>query len=93
MGGKGLGCGERGLSKGEVWVVGGANAQDPQGWKRPWGLWGVGLRLKERGPGVAPTPGVRGQGTYLGAQQASWAGAGQAITLYSSCRTPPACLS
>ena len=34
--------------RGEVWVVGGANAQDPQGWKRPWGLWGVRLRLKEQ---------------------------------------------
>ena len=27
-----------GLSKGVVWMVGGAYAQDPQGWKRPWGL-------------------------------------------------------
>ena len=25
-----------------------AYAQDPQGWKRPWGLWGVGLRLKQQ---------------------------------------------
>ena len=54
---KGLGCGERGLSKGKVWVVGGAYAQDPQGWKRPWGLWTVGLRLKEqKGPRHAPHP-------------------------------------
>ena len=46
-----------GLSKGEVWVVGRANAQDPEGWKRPWGLWGVGLRLKEqKGPWRAPHP-------------------------------------
>ena len=37
--------------------MGGANAQDPQGWKRPWGLWGVGLRLKEqKGPRCAPYP-------------------------------------
>ena len=57
MGGKGLGCGVQGLSKGEVWVVGGANAQDSQGWKRPWGLWGVWLRLKEqKRPRRAPHP-------------------------------------
>ena len=55
MGGESLGYGGRGLSKGKLWAVGGANAQDPQGWKRPWGLWGVGLRLKEqKGPGRAP---------------------------------------
>ena len=30
-GGKGLGCGGRGLSKGEFLVVGGANVQDSQG--------------------------------------------------------------
>ena len=55
--GKGLGCGGRCLSKGEVWVVGRAYAQDPQGWKRPWGLWGVWLRLKElKGPRCAPHP-------------------------------------
>ena len=57
MRGKGLGCGEQGLSNGEVWAVCGANAQDPQGWKRPWGLWQVGLRLKEqKGPRHAPHP-------------------------------------
>ena len=34
-----------------------ANAQDPQGWKRPWGPWEVGLRLKEqKGPRRAPHP-------------------------------------
>ena len=27
----GLGCGEWGLGKGEVWAVGGANVQDPKG--------------------------------------------------------------
>ena len=38
-------------------MVGGANAQDPQGWKRPWGLWGAGFRLKEqKGPRLAPHP-------------------------------------
>ena len=38
-------------------MVGRANAQDPQCWKRPWGLWGVGLRLKEqKGPRCAPHP-------------------------------------
>ena len=60
------------LSQGEVWEVGGANAQDPQGWKRPWGLCGVGLRLKEqRGPGVRPTPGLKGQGTSPGSPAVS----------------------
>ena len=55
--GEGLGCGGRGLSKGEVWAVGGPNAQDPQGWKRPWGLLGVRLRLKEqKGPRRGPHP-------------------------------------
>ena len=34
-----------------------ANAQDPQVWKRPLGLWGVGLRLKEqKGPWCSPHP-------------------------------------
>ena len=38
-------------------MVGGANAQDLQGWKRPWGLCGVGLRLKEqKGPRRDPHP-------------------------------------
>ena len=38
-------------------MVGRANAQDPQGWKRPWGLWAVELRLKEqKGPRHAPHP-------------------------------------
>ena len=37
--------------------MGGAYAQDPQGWKRPWVLWGGGLRLKEqKGPRRAPHP-------------------------------------
>ena len=37
--------------------MGMAYAQDPQGWKRPWGLWGVGLRLKEqKGLSRAPHP-------------------------------------
>ena len=47
--------------------MGGANAQDPQGWKRPWGpgVWGLGSRNR-RGPGVPPTPGLRGQGTSPG---------------------------
>ena len=37
--------------------MGGAYAQDPQGWKRPWGLWEVGLSLKEqKGPSRAPHP-------------------------------------
>ena len=62
-----------GLRKGEVWVVGGASAQDPQGWKRPWGLWGLGIRLKEqKGPRCAPHPWSQRTGALLGAQQASW---------------------
>ena len=37
--------------------MGGAYAQDPQGWKRPWWLWEVGLMLKEqKGPRRAPHP-------------------------------------
>ena len=55
-GGKDFGCGRWGLSKGEVWVVGGAYAQDPQGWKA-LGAVGCGLRLKEqKGPRSAPHP-------------------------------------
>ena len=34
VGWEGLGSEGQGLSKGEVWAVGGANAQDPQCWKR-----------------------------------------------------------
>ena len=64
---KGFGCGEWGLSKGEFWVVGRANAQDPQGWKRPWELWGWGLGSRNRrGPGMPLTPGLRVQGTSPG---------------------------
>ena len=65
--GEGLGCGGWGLSKGEVWAVGGANAQDPQGWKRPWSCGGCGLgSSNRREPGMPPTPGLRGQGTSSG---------------------------
>ena len=59
-------------------MVGGANAQDPQGWKRPWGLWGMGLRLKDqKGPRRAPTPGLRGQGTSPGSLTAFLASSGR----------------
>ena len=52
-----IGCGGWDLSKCEVWAVGGTNAQDPQGWKRPWGLCRMGLRLKEqKRPRHAPHP-------------------------------------
>ena len=55
-----------GLSKGKVWVVGGAYAQKPQGWKRPWGLWWVGLRLKEqKGPRRAPHPWFQRAGDFI----------------------------
>ena len=79
MGGEGLGCGGQGLSKGVVWVVGGAYAQDPQGWKRPWGLWGgwgLGSRNR-RGPGVPPTPGLRGWGTSPGSPAGFLGSSGQ----------------
>ena len=47
--------------------MGGANAQDPQGWRRPWELWGVGLRLKEqKGPRCAPPPWSQRAGTSPG---------------------------
>ena len=47
--------------------MGWASAQDPQGWKRPWGLWGWGLGSRNRrSPGMPPTPGLRGQGTSPG---------------------------
>ena len=37
--------------------MGRACAQDPQGWKRPWGLFGVGLRLKtQKGHRHVPHP-------------------------------------
>ena len=89
-----LGCGERGLSKGEVWVLSRVNAQDLQGWKRSWGLWGLGLRLKEqKGPRHAQgTEGAqacsKGRGPHLGAQQASWAQVGGVNTLLSSPAPP-----
>ena len=74
----GLGCGGWGLNKGEFWVVGGADAQDPQGWKRPWALLGVGLRLKEqKGPRRAPHPSLRGQGTSPGSPAGSLGPSGQ----------------
>ena len=48
-------------------MVGGANAQDPQGWKRLWGLWGWGLGSRNRrGPGCPPFLVSRGQGTSPG---------------------------
>ena len=77
-----------------VWVVGGANALDSQGWKRPWELWGVGLRLKEhKGPRRVPHPPSQRAGEpHLGAQQASWARVGGANALCSS-PTPPKCPS
>ena len=59
-----------GLSKGKVWVVGGANAQNPQGWKRLCWLRGVELRLKkQKGPRHAPPlpPISEDMGPHLGA--------------------------
>ena len=47
--------------------MGGIYAEDPQGWKRPWGLWGVGLRLKEqKGPRHASHPWSQRAGTSPG---------------------------
>ena len=83
-------------------MVGGANAQDPQGWKRPWGLWGVGLRLKEqKGSRCALHPGLRGQGTSPGSLAGflGLSGWGKHPLLLScssglgSGRAPPTCLS
>ena len=98
--GEGLGHGEQGLNKGEVWVVGGANAQDPQGWKRPCGGWGLGSRNR-RGPGVPPTPDVRaGDLTWEPSSLPGLEWAGQTPSSPLTCssglmsgRAPPACLS
>ena len=49
--------------------------------------WGLGSRNR-RGPGVPPTPGLRGRGPQLGSLQASWAGVGGAIALHSSPAPP-----
>ena len=95
---EGLGCGVQGLSKGEVWVVGGAYAQDPQGWKWPWGLWGVGLKLMEqKGPRCAPHSSLRGQGTSPGSLASflglrGWGKCPPLLACFSH-SAPPACLS
>ena len=79
--------------------MGGANAQDPQGWKRPWGLWGVGLRLKEqKGPRHAPHPLTQRAGdlTWEPSRLSGLEWAGQMpspLLLLQSWRAPPACLS
>ena len=67
-------------------MVGRANAQDPQGWKRPWGHGRVGLRLKkQKGHRRAlPAPVSEARGPHLGVQQASWARVGGANALLSS---------
>ena len=58
---------EVGPKQGRGLGVRGAYAQDPQGWKRPWGLWEVGLRLKEqKGPRRAPHLWSRRVGTSPG---------------------------
>ena len=44
--------------------MGGAYAQDSQGWKRAWGLWGLGSR--NRGAQACPHPCLRGQGISPG---------------------------
>ena len=97
-GGGGLSCGGWGLSKGEVWPVDGANAQDPQGWKRSWELWGVGLRLQEqKGPRRAPHPWSQRLGslTWELSRLPSPSGPGDRPLLLSgsSPRVPPTCLS
>ena len=60
------------------------------------GGWGLGSRNR-RGPGVPPTPGLRGQETSPGRQQASWARVGRANALLSSPAPPvwegPSCLT
>ena len=75
--------------------MGRAYAQNPQGLKRLWGLWGVGLRLKEqKGPRRASAPPVsEGGGPHLGAQQASQAGVGGANALHPPVLEGPSRLS
>ena len=96
--GNGLGYEGWGLSKGEVWVVGGANALDSQGWKRPWELWGVGLRLKEqKGPRRAPHPWSQRAGDLTWDPSRlpglKWVGKRPPFLSSYSGRAPPACLS
>ena len=91
-----------GPKQGKVWAVGRANAQDPQGWKRPRGLWGWGLGSRNgRDPGVPPTPHFRGQGTSPGSPAGflGLRGQGKRPPLLSCSSSlgsgwaPPACLS
>ena len=77
-----------------------ANAQDSQGWKRPWGLWGVGLRLKEqKAPRHAPLPWSQRAGDLSWELSRlpvpEWAGQSPSapLPLLWSGRAPPACLS
>ena len=83
----------------DVWAVGGANAQDPQGWKMPWGMWGVGLRLKEQtGPRCAFHPWSQGAGdlTWEPSKLPGLQWVGQMpsfpLLLLWSGRAPPLCL-
>ena len=99
-GGEDRGCGERGLSKGEVCAVDGANAQYSQGWKRPWGLWGVGLRLKEQKRSRhAPHPWSQRAGDLTWEPSSlpglKWVGQipSAPLLLLPSWRAPPTCLS
>ena len=77
--------------------MGGAKAQDPQGWKRPGicGGWGLGSRNR-RGPGVPHTPGLRGQGTSPGSPAgflgSSWGGKCPPLLSCSSGLRGPLCL-
>ena len=49
--------------------------------------WGL-VSRNGRGPGVPPTPELRGRGPHLGAQQASWARVGGAVAILSSPAPP-----
>ena len=66
--------------------------------KGPGGSGGLGLRLKEeKGPGMPPSPGLRGQGTSPGSPEGSPCPSGPGdrplLLSHSSRRDPPTCLS
>ena len=100
--GEGLDCGGRGLSKGEVWGVGGPLLRTHRAGKGPGGCggWGLGSRNR-RGPGVPPTPGLSGQGTSPGSPagflgSSGWGKHPPLLSCSSSLgsgRAPPTCLS
>ena len=96
-GGKGLGCGEWGLSKGEVWWWAGPMLRTHRAGKGLGGCGGCGLGSRSRrGPGMPPTAGLRGQGTSPGSSAGFLGSVGGANALLSSLAPPvwegPSCL-